>query len=81
VIAVQTAWEAAGGNPGIQASRDDLVVALHDLDRVCDEAEQLHAFLREQGLSAAFSQYAAKAAAAEREQAAQASGSTPSPGM
>jgi hypothetical protein len=38
-ITVQEAWEAAGGNPGIKATKEDLLAALAMLDRVCDEAE------------------------------------------
>lgn len=37
-ITVQEAWEAAGGNPGIKASKADLLEALRQLDEVCDEA-------------------------------------------
>jgi hypothetical protein len=37
-ITVQEAWEAAGGNPGIKASKADLLEALRQLDKVCDEA-------------------------------------------
>lgn len=32
-------WVAAGGNPGIRPSRADVVQALKDLDKVCDEAD------------------------------------------
>lgn len=39
-ISIQEAWEAAGGNPGIKASKDDLMIALKVLDHVCDEADQ-----------------------------------------
>lgn len=39
-ISIHEAWVAAGGNPGINASKDDLLVALKMLDRVCDEADQ-----------------------------------------
>lgn len=38
-ISVQDAWEAAGGNPGIHPTRDDLLLALRTLDQVCDEAQ------------------------------------------
>ena len=38
-ISVQEAWEAAGGNPGIKASKADLIIALKTLDTVCDEAD------------------------------------------
>ena len=38
-VRVQDVWEWAGGNPGIQASREDLKQALNDLDAVCDEAD------------------------------------------
>jgi len=36
-ISIQEAWEAAGGNPGIEATRDDLLIALRDLDAAVDE--------------------------------------------
>ncbi|MBC8740459.1 hypothetical protein F6X40_27875 [Paraburkholderia sp. UCT31] len=39
VVAVQHAWEAAGGNPGITASRDELLDALRMLDQVCEEVD------------------------------------------
>jgi len=38
-IGVQEAWEAAGGNPGMKASKSDLLDALGMLDKVCDEAD------------------------------------------
>lgn len=38
-ISVQEAWEAAGGNPGMKASKSDLLDALGMLDKVCDEAD------------------------------------------
>jgi len=37
-ITIQEAWEAAGGNPGIKATRDELLTALRQLDEVCDAA-------------------------------------------
>jgi len=37
-ITVQEAWELAGGNPGIRATRQELAEALRQLDAVCDEA-------------------------------------------
>lgn len=37
-IAIQEAWELAGGNPGIPATKEELVTALKLLDEVCDEA-------------------------------------------
>jgi hypothetical protein len=37
-ITVQEAWEAAGGNPGIKATKSELLDALSMLDKVCDEA-------------------------------------------
>jgi hypothetical protein len=40
-ITIQEAWEAAGGNPGIKATKEDLIFALQTLDQVCDEADQL----------------------------------------
>lgn len=39
-ITVQEAWEAAGGNPGIKATKEELITALQLLDKVCDEAPQ-----------------------------------------
>ncbi len=39
-ITIQEAWEAAGGNPGIKATKEELIAALKLLDKVCDEAEQ-----------------------------------------
>jgi hypothetical protein len=38
-IPLQDAWVAAGGNPEIQATREDLVQALKMLDQICDEAD------------------------------------------
>ena len=38
-ISVQEAWEAAGGNPGITATKEELIDALKLLDEVCDEAD------------------------------------------
>lgn len=38
-LTLQEAWEAAGGNPGIKPSRDDVLTTLRMLDRVCDEAD------------------------------------------
>lgn len=38
-VTVQQAWEWAGGNPGIKATRTDLEQALRDLDAVCDAAD------------------------------------------
>lgn len=39
-IGVQEAWEAAGGNPGIQATRPELIETLKLLDEVSDDADQ-----------------------------------------
>lgn len=39
-IAAQEAWEAAGGNPGIKATKVDLLAALRMMDEVCDKASQ-----------------------------------------
>ena len=39
-ITIQEAWEAAGGNPGIKASKEDLIAALQLLNQVCNEADQ-----------------------------------------
>lgn len=38
-ISIQEAWEACGGNPGIKATREELIQALTQLDRICDEAD------------------------------------------
>jgi DNA-binding transcriptional regulator YiaG/GNAT superfamily N-acetyltransferase len=38
-ISIQEAWEAAGGNPGIPATKEELITALKLLDEVCDEAD------------------------------------------
>lgn len=35
-IGIQEAWEAAGGNPGIKATKADLIEALSSLDEACD---------------------------------------------
>jgi hypothetical protein len=40
-IPIQEAWEAAGGHPGIKATKEDLIFALQTLNQVCDEADQL----------------------------------------
>lgn len=39
-ISIQEAWELAGGNPGIMATREELESALKALDEVCDEADE-----------------------------------------
>lgn len=39
-ISIQEAWELAGGNPGIKATREELEAALKSLDEVCDEADE-----------------------------------------
>ena len=39
-ISIQEAWELAGGNPGIKATREELESALKALDEVCDEADE-----------------------------------------
>jgi hypothetical protein len=39
MLTVQQAWEWAGGNPGIRATKEDLRIALQALDKVCDEAD------------------------------------------
>lgn len=36
-IGIQEAWEHAGGNPGIKATREELISALRALDEACDE--------------------------------------------
>ena len=38
-ITVQEAWVACGGNPGIRATKSELVTALKMLDEVCDEVQ------------------------------------------
>ena len=40
-ISLQEVWEAAGGNQGVHATKDDVIRALKQLDLVCDEAEKL----------------------------------------
>lgn len=40
VVGVQQAWIAAGGNPGIKASREELLEALRLMDEAEDEAEE-----------------------------------------
>ena len=35
-IGIQEAWEAAGGNPGIKATKAELIEALNSLDEACD---------------------------------------------
>ena len=40
LISIQAAWEAAGGNPGIKPTKQDLIEALGMLDRVCEEADR-----------------------------------------
>lgn len=39
-ISIQEAWVAAGGNPGVVATRQELLTALRQLDEVCDEADK-----------------------------------------
>lgn len=38
-MTVKEVWEAAGGNPGIKACREEVLSVLRTLDEVCDEAE------------------------------------------
>jgi hypothetical protein len=40
-MSLQEAWNLAGGNPGITPTRDEVVVALKTLDKVCDEADEV----------------------------------------
>lgn len=40
VIGIQEAWEAAGGNPGIRASKQELIDALQAMDAAVDEADE-----------------------------------------
>lgn len=37
-MSVKEVWEAAGGNPGIKACREEVLSVLRTLDEVCDEA-------------------------------------------
>jgi len=39
-ITIQEAWEAAGGNPGIKATKQELIDALKQLDAVCDDVDE-----------------------------------------
>lgn len=39
-ISIQEAWELAGGNPGIKATREELEASLKVLNEVCDEADE-----------------------------------------
>lgn len=41
-ISVQEAWEAAGGNPNIKATKKELIEALRTLDAVCDFCDANH---------------------------------------
>ena len=38
-MTIQEVWEAAGGNPGIKATKQDVLDALKLLDEVCDEVD------------------------------------------
>jgi len=38
IMTLQEVWDAAGGNPRIKPTRDDVLLALKTLDEVCDEA-------------------------------------------
>ncbi|CAH0532182.1 hypothetical protein UAM5_00065 [Ralstonia phage UAM5] len=38
-MTLQEVWEAAGGNPGIKPTREDVIEALRQLDEVCDSAD------------------------------------------
>lgn len=38
-LTVKEVWEAAGGNPGIKACREEVLSVLRTLDEVCDEAD------------------------------------------
>lgn len=40
-ISIQEAWVAAGGNPGIIATKEMLLTALRDLDAVCDGVDKI----------------------------------------
>jgi hypothetical protein len=41
-ITVQEAWEAAGGNPGIKATKQELLGALRAMDEAVDECDEKH---------------------------------------
>jgi hypothetical protein len=41
-ITVQEAWEAAGGNPGIKATKQELLDALRVMDEAVDECDDKH---------------------------------------
>lgn len=38
-MSVKEVWEAAGGNPGIKACREEVLRVLKQLDEICDEAD------------------------------------------
>ncbi|MFA7287126.1 MAG: hypothetical protein WC052_05690 [Patescibacteria group bacterium] len=38
-ISIKDVWEAAGGNPGIKACREEVLTVLRTLDEICDEAD------------------------------------------
>jgi hypothetical protein len=40
-ISLQEAWEAAGGNPGIKATRQELIDALQSMDAAIEEADEV----------------------------------------
>lgn len=39
LVSIQDAWIAAGGNPGITPTREELFAALRLLDQVCDDVD------------------------------------------
>ena len=40
-ISIKDVWEAAGGNPGIKAAREEVLNTLRQLDEICDDHEAL----------------------------------------
>ena len=39
-MTVQEVWEAAGGNPGIKASKQDVLTQMRIMDKICDEVDE-----------------------------------------
>jgi hypothetical protein len=46
-MTLQDVWEAAGGNPGIKPTREEVIEALRQLDEVCDECDEKHRHISE----------------------------------
>jgi hypothetical protein len=44
-ISIKDVWEAAGGNPGIKACREEVLSVLKQLDEICDDHEALQTSL------------------------------------